>query len=206
MSENGKTWALILAGLGVTALAAYEEAKNPSPNRGGPSTTEGTGSVLQQRPIPSWGSLTLAQQASYIRTMQQELRALGYGDSIPDNGDLSDPTTAAAVNRFLSDTANQAAANAYGVDTRATIYAIDDQARSNTGAPQASDYVAPPSSSGLSASGCPDGLCAVPSAPSGMPRGVTVLQKPRPAPARRVGFMPPGMSSMLGLPNGSGKT
>lgn len=156
-----ETWALILAGLGLGGLAAYGASSPKTAAAGAPGSPTGTatigpgGSVLQTRPIPAWTALSPAGQQAYVNIMQQELGGpLGY-NGVTANGNWNDPGTAAAITSFLN--ANRQAATAYGytgganeyADIVAIMKAVDDIARGNTGADQASDYVAP--SSGLMA-------------------------------------------------------
>jgi hypothetical protein len=159
---SGKTWALVLGGLGLAFLAgaagsSAEAPPAPPPPRppGSPDVTVGEGSPNQQRPLPDLDRLSAASVVAYISTLQQELNALGYAVTV--NGNLNDPATVDALHRWESVADNVVAANAYGygtggtADTRALMNAIDDQVRNNLGVDRASDYIAPgaPPSSGL---------------------------------------------------------
>lgn len=204
--EDKSTWTLLFAALGITGLAAWftEEKPAPGPNAAPtPDTTIGTGSTLQQRPMPTFSTMSSDGQASYVKTMQRELSAIGYGD-LPVNGDPTDAATMAAFNRFANGVAGAESLRAYGygfgggsdVDMAAQINAIDDIARDNLSAGHASDYRAPvAATAGLSGALAPDGNVAV--AVSNAPRHV-LIRRTNAGPSRRVLVAPSGIGGGCG--------
>lgn len=153
-AERGWLLALLGAlGIGGLAVAASASAEPAPPSGGGPTTTLGPGTVLQQRPIPALGGLSASGRTHYVSTMQQELSTIGY--PVGATGNEQDAATVAAVNRFMAVAENAALLRAYGwgfgggadADLVALMNAIDDIARHNTGADDASDARTPVASS-----------------------------------------------------------
>lgn len=103
--------------------------------------------VLQTRPIPPSTALTGQYRLDLISIAQRQLNQLGYGPLVVSG--IDDAATRAATVAFNSAEAPRVAAySGTGLDiAHATLAAIDDKYRENTGQGRASDYVAAASGS-----------------------------------------------------------